>query len=153
MKAVDTTGVERGTPPAHSRRFARRVVATVSILIVVTAAAAWLLRSDEFPLELGRPVDSARAIGVKDALTREVLPSGQAAVIRGRIGEVCRSAGCWFVLQEVESGRIHEILVDLKRRADFRIGVEVSGRTAIAAGQIVSDESNRVLEATGVRIE
>ena len=71
----------------------------------------------------------------------------------GRIGEVCRSAGCWFVLQDAgESGSV-EVLVDLKPRASFTVPRSVEGRPAVVRGTLVGVEPDLQLHAVGIAVE
>lgn len=147
---------EQKTAPAtaRSKGAGRGVWIGVALLAAVAiAATVWLLWPRPYPIDLGQPVDATRAVGVAEALQVADPSHSESIVVRGRISEVCRSAGCWFVLQEVSGGRLYEVLVDLKRRADFTVRPEVLGRTAIVTGSRVVDGANTVVEAVGAHIE
>ena len=141
-----TTARSAGVDPRVS-------IGIVVVALAMAGMAAWLLRSNDYPIELGQRFDPNRAIGVAEALDQAYQPPHDDIVVRGRIGEVCRSAGCWFVLQDGSNAGVHEIFVDLKRQADFTVRPEVRGRTAIVVGRWNVDGTSAVIEAVGVRIE
>lgn len=154
-RIVDETDLEaavaKGSPKAVRSR--APMVIAVCVIAAALASGVWFFSSKDGAMALGRPVDVSEAISVSEALRLPTEGPGEAVVVRGRVGEVCRSAGCWFVLQEIEGGRLHEILVDLKRHAGFTVQPDVAGRTAIVAGTLITDGPNRVLDAVGARFE
>ncbi len=134
---------------AHGRFLVTMAVLTCGAAVI----AAFVFRPGKYPLELGRPFDPTQAISVAAALGLESRSQGERVVIRGQVGEVCRAAGCWFVLQEVKDGRLYEILVDLKRHGDLTVQPEISGRGASVSGKLVVDDSNVTFQADAIRIE
>ena len=82
----------------------------------------------------------------------DIDPS-EAVTASGRIGEVCQAFGCWFVLQEVVDGKLHEVIVDLKPRADFTVPFSVTGRDAMVRGWLVGEKPDLKLEAVGLELE
>lgn len=74
------------------------------------------------------------------------FPAATVVTIRGTMVEKCPIAGCWFIVRD-QTGIIK---VDTKAAGfvvlDVPLQVDVS-----VSGSIVSDGSNRILEATGLR--
>lgn len=101
----------------------------------------------------GREVPASRAISLSELLEGEEEPPGGQVVVRGRVGEVCRASGCWFVLQDSSAGKIHEILVDLLPEAGFTVPRSIQGRTARVAGRLSGEAPDRRLIATGLVLE
>jgi len=114
--------------------------------------AGWLFRSGEYPLELGRPCDPASSVGLAEVLTSHTQAHTDRVVIRGRVGEVCRSVGCWFVLQAVKEGRLYEVFVDLKKDGTFTVPADASGREAVVSGKLVGRPPDMTFEADGLRL-
>lgn len=131
----------------------RLVAAAASLIIVLVAIACWLFRGGGYPLESGRPFDASQAISLGECLTSQANISADRLVIRGRVGNVCRASGCWFVLQQVSDGRLHELFVDLKRQAALVVPPDAAGRSAVVTGKLVETGSSLVFEADGFRIE
>ena len=73
--------------------------------------------------------------------------------VSGRIGEVCRSAGCWFVLRGSSSGSLSEVMVDLKPRATFTVPHDVQGREAVVRGHLVGQKPDLRFDAVGLLVE
>ena len=102
--------------------------------------------------ELGQPVEAAEALSLDQLL--DAAPAGpRTATVRGRVGEVCRSAGCWLVLRETDGQRVSELWVDLEARADFRLGPEALGRTVVVRGELQGALPDLRLVALGLRFE
>src|SRR5687767_4882957 len=78
------------------------------------------------PLVLGAPVDPAEVIPLSEALA---LPASSEVTLAGEVGEVCASAGCWFVLREVAGGELRDLYVDLLPAADFRLDASALHRS------------------------
>jgi hypothetical protein len=73
--------------------------------------------------------------------------------VSGRIGEVCRTAGCWFVLRDTSNGGVSEVLVDLKPRATFTVSQDVQGRKAVVSGYLVGQKPDLRFDAVGLLVE
>jgi uncharacterized protein YdeI (BOF family) len=73
--------------------------------------------------------------------------SGSAAItIRGTMIEKCPIAGCWFIVRD-ETGRIK---VDTKAAGFVVVDVPLQANVVVS-GRIVSDGSDPIIEATGLR--
>lgn len=101
------------------------------------------------PVELGRPLDQAAAIPLSSLLAREELPRDE-VLVRGVIGEVCRSSGCWFVLQEVTGGKAVQLLTDLAPSASFSLPPGQQGRPVVVAGRLVGERPDVRLHAVAL---
>jgi hypothetical protein len=101
-------------------------------------------------LVLGEPIDESRAIPLSRLLAADTVADPESVVVSGQVGEVCLSAGCWFVLTEVAEGRSYELLTDLKAGATFTVPSSVRGRSAIVAGRLVGEKPDLKLAAVGV---
>ncbi|MHC4446274.1 MAG: DUF4920 domain-containing protein [Planctomycetota bacterium] len=132
------------------RRF---FVGAAIVLLVAAGTAGWLSRSGRHPIELGRSFDPGQAIGLAEALASGGHAPSERLVIRGRVGEVCRSAGCWFVLQEIKDGRLHEVFVDLKKNGGFTVRRDATGRRVLVSGSLVGAGPDVTFEADGLRLE
>lgn len=104
-------------------------------------------------LEFGEPVDETAARDVAEVLRDTQSVAGASVVVRGRISEVCASAGCWFVLQATESGKVYDLFVDLKGGADFTVPVSIRGRSAVVSGKLVGERPDLKLNARGLVVE
>jgi hypothetical protein len=104
-------------------------------------------------LDYGDPVNEAQARSVSEVLEDRSLVEGDTVVVSGRVGEVCATAGCWFVLQEVLDDRVYELFTDLKGGADFTVPRKIRGRSAIVRGKIVGERPDLKLAATGLIVE
>jgi len=125
----------------------------VVLLVLAVGLVAWRFGISDYPLELGRPLDPSSAVGLAEVLSSPESFTETRTVLRGRVGQVCRSVGCWFVLQEVRNGRLHEVLVDLKKSGTFTVPKDATGRTAFVSGKLVGVDSDTRFEADGVKLE
>ena len=125
----------------------------VAVFVLVAAGAAWRFRPSGYPVVLGRTFDPVAALGVAQALDRQKTVPDERLVVQGRVSEVCRSAGCWFVLREIQDGRLYELFVDLKKNEQLSVRGDASGRLAFVTGKFVSSDFDIVFEADGVRVE
>jgi len=125
-------------------------------LVVLPALAAWIVSSGgcgPAPHRAwGETVDTNAAVPLSRVLTEDT-GDGAMVTVSGRIGEVCRSAGCWFVLQDTADGKAHELLVDLKPAASFTVPADVSGSDAVVRGRLVGSAPDRALHAVGLVLE
>lgn len=119
------------------------------------AACVWLAAGcgGTGPRAWGEALDPAAAVPLGDVLARGEVARGEIVTVSGRIGEVCRSAGCWLVLQDTGGGKLHEVLVDLKPEAGFTVPPDVQGRSAVVRGRLVETDSSLALHAVGLRVE
>jgi len=122
-----------------------------SALDILLLSAIWLgACRRRGPEAFGEAVDDSRAVPISRLPIAEASQPPRAVVVSGRIAEVCRTSGCWVLLQEVEGGKVHELLVDLKPRSDFTVPARLRGREAVVLGILVGAEPDRTLEATGM---
>ena len=151
---MDQTGNQLAAGAETSPRSGKRLLpGAVIVILAAVTGAVWMARSGGHPLELGRPIDPNQAIDLAAALTWEGTATSGRLVISGQVGEVCRSAGCWFVLQEIKDGRLHEIFIDLKKYGAFTVRSDISGRRAVVSGELVGTAPDRVFVADGLRLE
>lgn len=136
---------------ASSRSRFGLIVAGV-VILGACGIAGWLFQSGGYPLKYGRPCDPASSVGLAEILTPHPQAPTDRLVIRGRVGEVCRSVGCWFVLQEIKEGRLYEVFVDLKKDGTFTVPADASGREAVVSGKLVGTPPDVTFEADGVRL-
>lgn len=126
-----------------------RILPAIFLASLIPLAACALAAGTEW----GEEVPASRAVLLSEILDSPRTASGTEVVVRGRIGEVCRSSGCWLVLQESVDGSFHEILVDLAPSAGFTVPQEVRGHTARVIGHLSGDAPDRRLIATGLALE
>lgn len=129
----------------------RKAVACAVALAVATAAAAGCNRAEG--RTWGEAVDPAEAVPLSELLSADVFDDALAVTAAGRIGEVCRAAGCWFVLQDTSGAKVHEILIDLKPLADFVVPADVQGYQALVRGRFVGSKPDLKFHAVGLRLE
>ncbi|MCZ6597933.1 MAG: hypothetical protein O7B99_09865, partial [Planctomycetota bacterium] len=60
---------------------------------------------------------------------------------------------CWFVLEEVSSGKVYDVKADLLPAADFTLPSDVRGQRAVVVGRLVGRAPDRALHAVGLRVE
>jgi hypothetical protein len=133
-------------------RLARsRIVACGISLAVWTAVASGCDGAQ--PRAWGEKVDPAAAVPLSQLLSGDGVDPGAAVTASGRIGEVCRTAGCWFVLHDTRDGKLYEVLVDLKPGARFTVPPSVQGRAAVVRGRLVGSAPDLRLHAVGLRLE
>lgn len=149
----ETANKSQSIEVATSVRKRRYIAVAVIGALAVAGSAILLIDLDRYPIALGRAVDPAEAIGLTDAILASDGRLEGRVVVRGRVGEVCRSAGCWFVLYETEGGELHELFVDLKKSGTITVRSDASGRSATVAGRLVNTGTNLVLEADGLLLE
>ncbi|MBL7812140.1 MAG: DUF4920 domain-containing protein [Bacteroidetes bacterium] len=83
--------------------------------------------------DYGKPVDISKAISVDEGLKAFRDKGTSAAVIKGQIGDVCQSEGCWYNFK-TSSG---DQFVDFNHK--FTIPKDSKGKTAVAAGKFFYD--------------
>lgn len=151
---MDRIGHQLASPTKKPTTASRRIlVVGAALILVVAGIAGWPFGAGGYPLELGRPIDASQAIGLAESLNSEEHAAADRLVIRGRVGNVCRASGCWFVLQQVDNGRLYELFVDLKKQASLVVPAGATGRSAIVSGRLVETGSGVMLEADGFRLE
>lgn len=151
MDPINHENAAQGDAPSATRL--RAVVVVAVLILVAVVVAGWRFRSGAYPLELGKPVDVAEAVALADVLSSDEPPPTGRIVLRGKVGEVCLSAGCWFVLQEVRDGRLREVFVDLAKDGTFTVRGDASGRAAWVSGKLVGKGPDMKFEADGLRLE
>ena len=105
------------------------------------------------PRQFGSPVDRSAAVRLSELLANKDVDPSELQVVSGRIGNVCNSAGCWFVLQELKDGKVRDIYVDLKAGAGFTVPVDISGRPVVVSGYLVGEAPQRQLNAVGLVVD
>jgi hypothetical protein len=101
---------------------------------------------------LGEPVEVSSAVPLAECLGRAVPEPGSAAVVSGRVREVCRTAGCWFVLEDAAAGTSWELLVDLKPAAGFTVTPGIAGKQVVVSGRFAGRGPDLRLNASGLVI-
>jgi hypothetical protein len=132
-------------------RVRRRREAALSLILAALVGAPGC--GDAEPRAWGAPVSPEAAVTLSALLDDAADPVAGPVTVSGRIGEVCRSSGCWFVLQELERGKLHEIVVDLKPAATFTVPASVQGRDVVVRGELVGTRPDLQLNAVGMRLE
>ncbi len=79
--------------------------------------------------------------------------TGTLVTVSGRVGTVCRSAGCWFTLQDLSGGQPVEIFVDLKRGATFTAPASLEGREVVVLGKLDGQAPDLRLDAVGLVVK
>ena len=118
----------------------------LSLLLLVCSCGG------ETPVVLGDAFDTQDSVPL-GALLAEPFEEGRRVVVSGKIGEVCGSAGCWFVLQDSRDGKYSELYIDLAGGADFTISTEMQGRQGHVMGTLVGARPDIELNARGLRID
>ncbi len=131
-------------PALRSRRAAS---GTILVLLLMVAGCGRTR-----PARWGEATDSPTVVPLSRAL-EDYDPSNQRDVtVSGRITDVCKSSGCWFVLQDFSKGRDYQLYVDLTHGATFTVPPDIQGRLAIVKGRIVGQKPDLKLYAVGLRV-
>lgn len=137
----------RTSSPGGSRtRSSARAAVTATLLLVAGC-------HPDTRASFGEPVDPASAVRLATILGAEPVDRSAEAVVSGRVGEVCRAAGCWFVLQDGESGEQVQVMVDLSRAASFTVSPGIQGREAIVRGRFVGEGPDLQFNAVGLLVK
>jgi len=83
---------------------------------------------------------------VASIATLRQTPAGAPVVLHGRLTEKCPVAGCWFVLHD-ETGTIK---IDTKHAGFVVLNVPLQTSVTVA-GLVVTNETERIIDATGMR--
>ena len=100
----------------------------------------------------GEAVDPSQSRPLSRALHDYASSTQETVTLSGRITEVCRSSGCWFVLADSSNGHEVQLYVDLTHGATFTVSPEVLGRPAVVKGRIVGEKPDLKFHAVGLRI-
>jgi len=119
-----------GNSPVHAVVFALFTVLSLGM------AGCGHPRSAQF----GELADPSKAVPLARALQKYDSSNSQTVTVSGRITEVCKASGCWFVLQDSSKGRDYQIYVDLTHGATFTVPPDVQGRQAVVKGRITGRE-------------
>lgn len=113
-------------------------------LLVISIGFAMILTgcSREQVRRLGGALNGEQITVVK---TAEVDEESR-VVLHGTMTKKCPVAGCWFMLTD-ETGTIK---VDLKNSEFVVVDVPLKSKMVVA-GYVITNETERVLEATGLR--
>jgi len=98
----------------------------------------------------GEPADESKAVPLSRALQNYDSADSQTVTVSGRITEVCKASGCWFVLQDSSEGRDRQIYVDLTHGATFTVPPDVQGRQAVVKGRMVGQKPDLKFYAVGL---
>ncbi|MEM7245159.1 MAG: hypothetical protein AAF533_07430 [Acidobacteriota bacterium] len=111
------------------------------------------------PTRLGAPVATAEALPLSELPELVDGESVERVVLRGRVGEVCRSAGCWLTLDSLgaapagdEAASFRQLHVDLKPSADFTVTRGLIGEQVALTGRLVRDGPDLALHAVGLQV-
>jgi hypothetical protein len=104
------------------------------------------------PARWGESVDSPNVVPLSRALEDYDSLSQRDVTVSGRITDVCKSSGCWFVLQDFSKGHDYQLYVDLTHGATFTVPPDVQGRLVVVKGRIVGQKPDLKLYAVGLRI-
>ena len=118
------------------------------VLLLSLVAACTHSRSAQW----GEPTDSSEAVPLASALQNYDVSGQQDVTISGRITEVCKSSGCWFVLQDSVGGRDYQLYVDLTHGATFTVPPDVQGGRAVVKGRIVGQKPDLKFYAVGLSV-
>jgi hypothetical protein len=129
---------------------ALRLLRDLAILWLLAFMAGSCGRS--VPLEYGQPVRVSSAIPLAQLLDGDLPASSELVVVSGRVKEVCRSSGCWLILEQSRNGKVYELYVDLKPRADFTVMPALIGRDAFISGIVSGRKPDLQLEAVGLTV-
>lgn len=99
--------------------------------------------SEEGTRALGKPFDILTIANV--TLARQTNAEAS-LILRGSLTEKCPVAGCWFLLQDAGG----TIKVDTKNAGFVVVDVPLQS-TVTVAGRIVTNGSERFIDATGLR--
>ena len=170
---------ERGRKePEEPLRYPLRTQSVRPLSLLVIPVLAWLVAgcSGGGEESYGGEIDGAKSMTVAEAIATIRVDARDAAtdeagggdasatdeaggdeaevVIRGRIGAVCRSSGCWFVI-EGEAGDGSNAIpaslrVDLDAAADFRVPPTIQGRDALVRGRLHGAPPDTELRGTAL---
>ena len=113
----------------------------VGALVVLAACSG--CRPDE--RHFGQPIDQETSVAVSE-LTRNLdTYLDKPVVVRGRIGSVCQTIGCWCVLEDGK-GQLYVSLPTLALPRD------VAGKQCRAAGKLVMRSDRPTFVATGIAL-
>lgn len=96
-----------------------------------------------------RQVHALGGVVIGDPVTvagTKEIDSGTRVLLRGTMTKKCPVAGCWFMLTD-ETGTIK---VDLKNSEFVVVDVPLKSKMVVA-GYLATNETDRVLEATGLQ--
>jgi len=125
----------------------RRLLGTI---LLCTSTALVPGCGGEGRVELGNALDESAAVALAELLREGRVTPPAPVVVSGRVGEVCQSSGCWFVLQDGTGDSFREVFTDLKSAASFAVPRHIGGRDAVVAGRLVTRDGNLQLRATGL---
>lgn len=74
-------------------------------------------------------------------------------VVTGRVREVCRTSGCWLVLEDSSDRRTEELFVDLLPEAGFTVSRSFIGRRVCVSGYLVGEKPELRLVALGLVLD
>jgi hypothetical protein len=131
----------------------RRVASGAACAIALVCTAVAIGCGGNEPRSWGEAVDRAQAVPLSEILSGDRVDTGEAVTVSGRIGEVCRTTGCWFVLRDRSNGGLSEVMVDLKPRATFTVPQDVQGHKAVVRGHLVGQKPDLRFDAVGLLVE
>ncbi|MBM3790863.1 MAG: DUF4920 domain-containing protein [Acidobacteria bacterium] len=126
---------------------AQRFVSEIAFLLIVTTALQCGRGARQ---NLGAPLDPAAAIPLSHLDARTASNPKASVVVAGRVREVCRTSGCWLVLEDASDRRARELFVDLRPEAGFTVNRSMIGRRVYVSGYLVGENPDHRLIALGL---
>jgi len=100
----------------------------------------------------GARVDTAMAVPLSELDLRTPVDPKAVLVVSGRVREVCRTSGCWLVLEDASGGKAAELFVDLLPNAGFTVDPSIIGRTAVVSGYLAGEGPDLRVNALGLEL-
>lgn len=119
----------------------RRVAYFLPLLGALVVLVAFLCRGGE--RYFGQPIGEGKPVSVSDVVLNVEAYLDKSLVLRGRIGAMCQTAGCWFFLADEKD----QLYVSLQT---FSLPRDVAGNPCRVAGKLVMRNERPTLLATGV---
>jgi len=128
----------------------RSLVSEIVLLLILGSALQCGRGSRQ---SLGRPLDRAAAIPLSDLDARVAADAKAPVVVTGRVREVCRTSGCWLVLEDASDRRARELFVDLRPEAGFTVSGSFIGRRVYVSGYLAGEKPDLRLIALGLVLD
>lgn len=150
--------VSAAAGPGHASRSGsaarrRHLILLVAALAACVAVMSSCARETDGPTLYGASASLGSLTETAQPLASLAVAAGSAAsqpsvTVRGTIGKVCQSMGCWFYLTDATS----MLLIDLDNGSRFTIPTDATGHDAIVRGRLEVDGGDRRIVATAAAI-
>lgn len=101
--------------------------------LILTSLIGVACTSSEYN-QIGQPVDTQKAIGIKEALSQYTTNSSNTDfIVFGRVKEVCQAEGCWFAY-DIDG---ENLVVDFDD--EFTVPKGIAKKNAYATGHFYKD--------------